>query len=298
MEFFKTFPEEFRLECRPACLSEFPVACYAEFPTASRVEFFPEFHSEFLPATSEVLHMPTIVVLSPKGGTGKTTTSWLLSSQLAKKGTTVTVLDADPNRPFHDMVEAENVPERLTVVSDVDENNIARKMIDAATKTSFVIVDLEGTAAKIAVVALQFANFVIIPMKGSFNDAKAAGRAVELIQDQEAATRMHKPSFSLPYAVVLTETPVLIQTKNMRKFKSQLKDHDIPMFDVELCDREAFRTMFDAQGPLEILDPAQVSGLDKAMANAEAFAGEVILRLEGKTPSTEQTHETELQVAS
>src|ERR1700686_2851017 len=100
--------------------------------------------------------MPIIVILSPKGGSGKTTTSWLLSTQLAKKGAGVTAIDADPNRPFSDMVEANKVPAGMTVISDVDENNVARKIREAATQTAFVVVDLEGTAAKIAVVALQY----------------------------------------------------------------------------------------------------------------------------------------------
>ncbi|WP_250504699.1 ParA family protein [Caballeronia sp. AZ7_KS35] len=231
----------------------------------------------------EVLPMPTIVVASPKGGSGKTTTSWLLTTQLAKKGAEVTVIDADPNRPFNDMVEAGNVPSRMTIVSDVDEDNIARKIREAATKTAFVVVDLEGTAAKIVVVALQFANFVVIPMKGSFHDAKAAGKLVSLVHDQEESIRMHAPDYSLPYAVVPCETGSLIETKIMRQLKEGLRERQIPVFDTELIKRQAYVEMLSAQGPLEIMDPAKVSGLEKAIENAEAFAAEVLRRLERGT---------------
>src|SRR5258705_152927 len=44
--------------------------------------------------------MPTIVFISPKGGIGKTTSSLTLGTQFAKHGATVTMIDADPNRPL------------------------------------------------------------------------------------------------------------------------------------------------------------------------------------------------------
>jgi chromosome partitioning protein len=43
--------------------------------------------------------MPTIVFVSPKGGAGKTTSALILASQIAR-GTTVTIVDADPNHPI------------------------------------------------------------------------------------------------------------------------------------------------------------------------------------------------------
>jgi len=42
--------------------------------------------------------MPTIAFVSPKGGAGKTTSAFLLSTALTKLYD-VTVIDADPNHP-------------------------------------------------------------------------------------------------------------------------------------------------------------------------------------------------------
>ena len=42
--------------------------------------------------------MATIVIASPKGGAGKTTTAVLLATELAFSGADVTILDCDPNR--------------------------------------------------------------------------------------------------------------------------------------------------------------------------------------------------------
>lgn len=43
--------------------------------------------------------MPTIVFASPKGGAGKSTSAVVLAAELARSGTNVVVIDADPNRP-------------------------------------------------------------------------------------------------------------------------------------------------------------------------------------------------------
>ena len=44
--------------------------------------------------------MPTIVFASPKGGVGKSTAAVLLATELASHGGSVTMIDADPNRPL------------------------------------------------------------------------------------------------------------------------------------------------------------------------------------------------------
>src|SRR5580658_2772227 len=104
--------------------------------------------------------MPTIAFVSPKGGAGKTTSAFLLSTALAKLYD-VTVIDADPNHPIKKWANGGNAPPKLTIVSDVDEDTIIERIEDAAEKTPFVIVDLEGTASKIAVFAVSQADLVV-----------------------------------------------------------------------------------------------------------------------------------------
>lgn len=222
--------------------------------------------------------MPTIVFVSPKGGAGKTTSALVLASQLAR-GANVTVIDADPNHPIATWAKGPNVPANLAVVSDADEENIMDKIEEAAAQTPFVIVDLEGTASKIVVMAVSQADFVIVPTQGSQLDAEQAGRAFRVIQQQEKIVRRTQPSYKLPYAVLLTRTNSAIRTRTLAHIERGLIEAGIPVFNTELNEREAFRAMFSFRQPLEHLNPGEVANLDKAIANAEAFAQEVIATL-------------------
>src|SRR5579864_428563 len=144
--------------------------------------------------------MPTIAFVSPKGGAGKTTSALLLSTALAR-AYDVTVIDADPNHPIKTWAAGGNVPPRMSIVSDTSEDTIIERIEDAASKTPFVVVDLEGTASKIVVYAISQADLVIIPTQGSQLDANEASRAIRVVLQSQRMTRT-----ITPYAVLLTRT--------------------------------------------------------------------------------------------
>jgi chromosome partitioning protein len=222
--------------------------------------------------------MATIVFVSPKGGAGKTTSALLLATQLARSAA-VTVIDADPNRPIASWAMGPNTPKNLTVVSDADEESIMDRIEEAAGKTPFVIVDLEGTAAKIVIMAVSQADFVIVPTQGSQLDAEQAGRAFRVIQQQEKMVRRTQPTYTLPYAVLLTRTNPAIRTRTLSHIEKGLVNAGVPVLTTEIHEREAYRAMFSFRQPLEHLNPAEVANLDKAIGNAEAFAAEVVAML-------------------
>jgi chromosome partitioning protein len=219
--------------------------------------------------------MPTIVFVSPKGGAGKTTSSLILAEQLAR-GADVTVIDADPNRPIASWAKGGSKPDRLHVVADADEENIIERIEEAAASTPFVIVDLEGTASKIVLMAISQADLVIVPTQGSQLDAEQAGRAFRVIQQQEKMSRRR-----VPYSVLLTRTNSAIRTRTLSHIEKGLVAAGIPVFDTELNEREAFRAMFSFRRPLAGLNSSDVANLDKAIGNAEKFAQEVIATLRG-----------------
>lgn len=189
----------------------------------------------------------------------------------------MTVIDADPNHPIKGWAESNQAPANLTVVSDADEENIIERVEEAAAGTPFVVVDLEGTAAKIVVLAVSQADFVIIPTQGSQLDAEQAGRALKVVKQQEKMSGR-----AVPYAVLLTRTGAAFKTRNMMHIQKNLLAAGIPVLQTELHEREAFKAMFAFRRPLEQLDPNDVANLDKAIANAEAFTREVVEAIKQK----------------
>jgi chromosome partitioning protein len=228
--------------------------------------------------------MPTIVFVSPKGGAGKTTAALILACELAR-GAAVTVIDADPNHPIKSWATQADAP-NLTVIADADEENILERIEEAAAQTPFVVVDLEGTAAKIVLLAVSQADLVIVPTQGSQLDAEQASRALRVIKQQEKMSG--RP---VPFSVLLTRTSVAIRTRNMAHIQRGLIEAGVPVLKAELHEREAFRAVFSFRQPLERLNPTEVGNLDKAIANAEAFASEVIglLRAGQGTTNEQQT---------
>jgi chromosome partitioning protein len=217
--------------------------------------------------------MPTIAFVSPKGGAGKTTSAFLLATSLAKLYD-VTVIDADPNHPILTWSGGGNAPPRLNIISDVDEDTIIERIEDAAEKTPFVIVDLEGTASKIVVYAISQADLVIIPTQGSQLDANEASRAIRVVMQSQKMTKT-----STPYAVLLTRTNPSIRTRTQAHIQNGLVGAGIPVLETELNERDAFKAVFSFQQTLDGLNPADVPNLDKAKLNVWEFVEEVVERL-------------------
>ena len=120
--------------------------------------------------------MPTIVIASPKGGVGKSTTANILMTCLAGRGASVIGIDADLNRPQIQWAKAAGVrlPQEqnktepkilpsLSIIEATAENSIIATIQDAAQRTQFVVVDLEGVASQAATYAISQADLVIVP---------------------------------------------------------------------------------------------------------------------------------------
>ena len=215
--------------------------------------------------------MPTICMASPKGGVGKSTAAVILATQLAESGATVTIVDADPNKPVSRWASRAGKPDTLMLVDNVTEQTIIRTIDDAARKTAFVVVDLEGTASMMVVYAISRADLVIIPTSASLLDAVEAVSAVQLVQQQEEAFRIKIPS-----AVLFTKTSAAIRTRTLASIEAELEANGVPVLETRIHEREAFRALFSFGGTLSELDPKQVRNIPAAVENARAFAAEVI----------------------
>jgi chromosome partitioning protein len=227
--------------------------------------------------------MPTIVFASPKGGVGKSTAAVLLASELAFHGGTVTMIDADPNRPLTQWANLPGRPEKLSVVAVSSEDSIIDTIEKAALQTTFVIVDLEGTASMMVGYAMSRADLVIIPTQGSHLDATEAVKAIKLVRAQEKAFKR-----SIPFCILFTRTSAAIRPRTLQSIEGEFSDNKTPMFGVQIHEREAYRALFAFGGTLAGLDDSQVTNLPAARLNARNFAGEVIETLKANASPKEQ----------
>jgi chromosome partitioning protein len=234
--------------------------------------------------------MPTIVFASPKGGVGKSTAAVLLATELASHGGSITMIDADPNRPLTQWASRPGKPEKLSVIGTTAEDSIIDTIEKAALLTTFVIVDLEGTASMMAGYAMSRADLVIIPAQGSHLDATEAVKAIKLVKGQERAFQK-----KIAYAILFTRTSAAIRPRTLQSIEAEFREQKIPMFGSQIHEREAYRAMFAFGGTLAGLDPTQVGNLPAAKANARAFAAEVLEKLKANAPA-KQTRQPE-QVA-
>ena len=220
--------------------------------------------------------MPVIVLASPKGGVGKSTTALVLATTLAERGAKVTVIDADPNQPIVGWSELPGCPSNLDVISCTSEKTIIGTIKAAAEKAPFVIVDLEGTANLLVAYAISRADLVIVPTQGSHLDGKEAAKAIQLVKEQEEYLNR-----KIPFAVIITRTSAAIRPKTLQHVERMLREAGIPMFRTQMLDREPFRAIFSLGGSLEKLSRKEVSTRDAALANAEAFVSELLEKLDG-----------------
>ena len=171
------------------------------------------------------------------------------------------------------------LPKGLTVIESNSEEQLVDAIEDAAKKTAFVFIDLEGTASSAVGVAMSRADLVIIPTKGSDLDAAEAVKAIKFIRFQEEIYRR-----AIPFAVLFTQTRPAIRPRTQINIEVELREQGIPMFATQLHERDPYRAIFSYGGTLKSLDPKQVRGIDAALADAWKFANEVIKHLDELAP--------------
>jgi chromosome partitioning protein len=218
--------------------------------------------------------MPTISFASSKGGVGKSTSAVLLATELVGHGTTVTIIDADPNQPVTRWSRKPGRPENLTVLSGVTEETLIDMIDVAARTTAFVVVDLEGAASLMVAQAMSRADLVIIPTKGSELDAIEAIKVIKFIGRQERAYNR-----AIPFAVLFTQTNPAIRPRTLRSLEEDMRKQGIPMFGTLLHERDAYRTIFSFGGTLSGLNNSLVRNVPAAIKNAREFMTEVVSML-------------------
>ena len=214
--------------------------------------------------------MPVIVIASSKGGAGKSTLTLVLAQALDAMGASVTIIDADPNRPLVRWRGGKSKCS-IRVVGEITESNIIKIIREHSAVTQFVLVDLEGTANRLVSRAITQADLVLIPLQASALDSNEAGRAVGLIQEEEEALEGR----IIPHRIIMTRTNPLITTKIEVGIYKALADANIALMKNRLHERQAYKAIFVRRVTLSELDDS-INGLTAAKENAERLASEVV----------------------
>ena len=131
--------------------------------------------------------MPAIVIVSPKGGAGKSTAAVLLGTEMAHAGVPVTMMDCDPNRSLTWWSTQSALPDRMRILSEVTEASIVKAVKVHDRQGRLVVMDMEGVASRLVSRAISQADLVITPMRATTLDATVGGRALQLVAEEEEA---------------------------------------------------------------------------------------------------------------
>lgn len=217
--------------------------------------------------------MPVISFANAKGGSGKTTAALLLATEVAERGKSVTIFDADPQKWISKWYELPNRSSLISVVSEISPASIIEQIANAATTSDYVIVDLEGTENLMVANALSVSDLVVVPIQGSSMDARGGAKILTLIGKLEKIVR-HK----IRHCVVLTRTNAAVTTRAMKVVQDFLAVQGIEVLSTPIVERAAYRDLFEFGGGLGDQNPREISNLGKARENAEMFTAEVLER--------------------
>ncbi|MEF0938811.1 ParA family protein [Rhizobium sp. BR 362] len=215
--------------------------------------------------------MPVITFANTKGGAGKTTAVLLLSTELARRGYRVTILDADPQHWISHWYEisGNRVP-NISVIDFVTSASLPVHLSENSA-TDYFILDLPGARTPLLATALGLSDHVLIPIQGCAMDARGGAQVLELLQylEQRAGIRIN-------HSVVLTRVNSMVTTRALQVVKALLSERSVTVLETPIIERSAFRDIFDCGGTLYTMDPSRVSNLDKAQENARVFAEEMM----------------------
>jgi len=214
--------------------------------------------------------MPIIVAANPKGGSGKSTSSLILGTTLARKGAKVLIIDADPQSTILSWAQGES-KYRDIVTGPVPDEDLMDQIDRVSGEYQFIIIDVQGSANQELVSAMSRADLVMIPMRGKTADAEVATKAIALLRRQE---RLFKRR--IPYGVLFMATNPAIRTREEKEIREDITRSNILCFETSIHERTAYSNMFRFKLAIDELPREETNGLDAALENAEVFSNEII----------------------
>ena len=214
--------------------------------------------------------MPVVVAANTKGGSGKSTSSLVLGTTLARMGATVRMIDADPQRTLMSWSSGQSKYREL-VMAPKPGADLSDLIDEVSAEFQFVIIDVQGSANQELAAAMSRADLVTIPMRAKTADAEVAANAIGLLNSQQKLFRR-----AIPHGVVFIATNPIITTKEEKHIRQSVKQLHIPCFKTSLHERTAFSHIFRFKVAIDELTSRETNGLEAALENADNYANEVV----------------------
>lgn len=207
-----------------------------------------------------------ITLITPKGGTGKSTLARSLAAHWSTVGYKPALVDADPQRTLAARFNPDGPMGRIPIVAEPEER-VAEVVEELKAAYAPVIVDTAGFRNRTAITALVATDLAVIPLKPAIEDIEGAVAAFALIREINGTPeRAARP---IQAAMVLTMT--MTSTVISRHARSQLTEAGYPLLKAEMANRVAY-----PEAGIEGLSPSIIAPDGPAARDIAAIAQEIM----------------------
>lgn len=209
--------------------------------------------------------MATVICLaSSKGGCGKTTLTAVLAGVYATDYR-VLIIDADAQARLADgWYDPDRVPANITMAK-ADHKAIGPMISEARKNYDVILIDVEGSASLTLANAVFNSDCVLIPANKSTPDLRDAMGVVDLVR------QYNSQGGDRAYGLVWNRVPPAIKSREMDNTAKAAVEAGAPVI-FEVCERDAYRSMFSYSTTLTKLDKREVPGVAKALDESLRFA--------------------------
>jgi chromosome partitioning protein len=207
-----------------------------------------------------------ITLITPKGGTGKSTLARSLAAHWSLIGHKPALVDADPQRTLAARYNPDG-PMRAVPILAEPEERVGEVIDEMRAQHSPVIVDTAGFRNRTSIKALVATDLAIIPLKPAIEDIEAAVAAFGLIDEINATPERS----GRPVRCVMVLTMTMTGTVIARHARAQLTEAGYPLLKAEMANRVAY-----PEAGIEGLSPSIVAPDGPAARDIAGIAQEIM----------------------